>query len=438
MTFDRIDMNALEADLIRLRRDLHRHPETAWTEFRTTALIISELEKLGLPVEFGPAIHVPEKMYGMPKEAEMQACYERALQESDRPDLIEKMKGGFTGCITEIQGELPGPTVGIRVDIDCNDCDESTAETHKPAAGGYASLHAHCMHACGHDAHTAIGIGTARLLCAYRDRLPGKVVLVFQPGEEGLRGAASLTATGRFAACDYFFGAHVGLGISQKEKLQVGDVVASTYGFLSSTKFDAVFHGKAAHAGASPDQGCNAIAAASAAVINMLAIARHHDGASRINIGTFHGGTGRNVIPDRAELGIETRGVTNEINEYMEKAAVRVLEGAAAMYGCSVETRFMGSAGGVVCDEELVEKTVAVLEKTEGVKRIIRSGDFGGGEDVTTIMRDVQAHGGQVTEMILGMPLTAPHHNGLFDVDERVIGLGARVFASLALEVSRI
>ena len=71
MTFDRIDMKALEEDLVRIRRDLHRHPETAWTEFRTTALIITELEKLGLPVEFGPAIHVPEMMFGMPSEAEM-------------------------------------------------------------------------------------------------------------------------------------------------------------------------------------------------------------------------------------------------------------------------------------------------------------------------------------------------------------------------------
>ena len=438
MTFDRINMEQLEEDLIRIRRDLHRHPETAWTEFRTTALIISEMEKLGLPVEFGPSIHVPEKMFGMPSEADLEACYQRALTESDRPDLIEKMKGGFTGCIAEIRGALPGPTVGIRVDIDCNDCDEAEAETHKPAAGGYASLHPHCMHACGHDAHTAIGIGTARILSAYQDVLPGKVILVFQPGEEGLRGAASMTATGRFAACDYFFGAHVGLGISEKEKLQVGAVVASSYGFLSSTKFDAIFHGKAAHAGASPDLGCNAIAAASAAVVNMLAIARHHSGSSRINVGTFHGGTGRNVIPDTAVLAMETRGVTNEINEYMEKSAIRVLEGAAAMYGCTVETKFMGSAGGVVCDEALVDKTVAILEKTEGVTRIIRSGDFGGGEDVTTMMRDVQEHGGQVTEMILGMPLTAPHHNGFFDVDERVIGLGARVFASLALEITRI
>ena len=438
MTFDRIDMKALEEDLIRIRRDLHRYPETAWTEYRTTALIISELEKLGLPVEFGPEIHVPEKMFGMPSEAQMEACYARALAETDRPELIEKMKGGFTGCITEIQGALPGPTVGIRVDIDCNDCDEAADEKHVPARDGYASLHEHCMHACGHDAHTAIGIGTARILCAYRDVLPGKVVLVFQPGEEGLRGAASLTATGRFAECDYFFGAHVGLGISVKEKLQVGAVVASSYGFLSSTKFDAVFHGKAAHAGASPDLGCNAIAAASAAVVNMLAIARHHDGSSRINIGTFHGGTGRNVIPDSATLAIETRGVTNEINEYMEKSAIRVLEGAAAMYGCTVETKFMGAAGSVVCDEELVDKTVKILEQTEGVTKVIRSGDFGGGEDVTTMMQDVQAHGGQVTEMILGMPLIAPHHNGRFDIDEKVIGLGARVFASLALGLTHI
>ncbi len=433
MTLDRIDWERLEEDLVRIRRDLHRYPETAWTEFRTTALIITELEKLGLKAEFGRSIHVPEKMFGMPPKDELEACYNRALGESDRPDLIEKMKGGFTGCITEIQGGLPGPTIGIRVDIDSNDCDESAEEDHKPARYGYASLHSHCMHACGHDAHAAIGIGTARILCAYRDVLPGKVILVFQPGEEGLRGAASMTAAGRFAACDYFFGGHVGL-----KNLSVGTVAASGYGFLSSTKFDAVFHGLAAHAGAAPDMGCNAIAAASAAVVNMLAIARHHDGSSRINIGTFHGGTGRNVIPDTASLAIETRGVTNEINDYMEKAAIRVLKGAAAMYGCTVETKFMGAAGSVVCDEALVDKTEKILAGVEGVDQVLHSIDFGGGEDVTTMMRDVQAHGGQVTEMVFGMPLIAPHHNGRFDIDERVMVIGARVFASLALMLTRV
>ncbi len=428
--FDRIDMNALERELITLRRDLHSCPESGWTEFRTTAKIITELEKLGLPVKFGREIHTPENMYGMPKPEILEECYQRALGESDRPDLIEKMKGGFTGCVAVIEGELPGPTVGIRVDIDCNDVSETEDPGHFPVANGFRSRHKSCMHACGHDAHTAIGIGTAKILCAYRDVLKGKVMLVFQPGEEGLRGAASLTATGMFKDCDYFFGGHIGL-----KDTHYGLVAASSTGFLASTKFDAVFHGAPAHAGLAPNLGKNAMAAASTAVLNMLAIPRHQDGSSRINIGTFRSGTGRNVVPDEAELTIETRGITSEINEFMEKSAKRVCTAAAEMYDCGIDINFMGSAGGVVCDPEAVEKAKKILPTVEGVDEIVENFDFGAGGDVTTITKAVQSHGGKVTEMVFGMHLVAPHHNNRFDVDERVIGLGARCFASLALQI---
>lgn len=429
--FDRVDMAALERELTALRREFHKYPESGWTEFRTTAQIIEELEKLGLEVRYGPEIHVREKMYGLPSEEVLEACWNRAMEETDHPEYVEKMRGGYTGCITVIEGAEPGPTVGIRVDIDCNDVEEAADEKHRPAAQGFRSTHKDCMHACGHDAHAAIGIGAAKLLCAERDRLRGRVLLVFQPGEEGLRGAASLTAAGHFSQCDYFFGGHVGL----LDGLTVGTVAASGHGFLASTKFDAVLRGVPAHAGASPERGSNAMAAAATAVLNLLAIPRHSGGPTRINIGTLRAGTGRNVIPAEAELTLETRGGTSALNEYMEQSARRVLQAAADMYGCTLETRFMGSAGDIVCDKPLVDRVAKVLEGMDGVDRVLPDVNFGGGEDVTTMMRDVQAHGGQVTELVFGMPLTAPHHNNYFDVDERVIPLAARIFATLALSV---
>lgn len=118
-------------------------------------------------------------------------------------------------------------------------------------------------------------------------------------------------------------------------------VAASSRGFLASTKFDVTFKGRAAHAGASPETGHNALAAASTAVLNLLAIPRHSGGSSRVNIGTLHGGTGRNVIPEEAVMTLETRGLTTEINEYMYAAAERICKSAAAMYECGYESRFM-------------------------------------------------------------------------------------------------
>jgi Metal-dependent amidase/aminoacylase/carboxypeptidase len=96
----------------------------------------------------------------------------------------------------------------------------------------------------------------------------------------------------------------------------------------------------------------------------------------------------------------------------------------------------MGGAGNVACDKPLVDRVVDVLNTVPGVTKVLPDVDFGGGEDVTTMMADVQAHGGMVTELVFCMPLKAPHHNGCFDVDEKVIPLAARIFAELVLSVS--
>lgn len=426
--FERIDMSALEQELIALRREFHRYPETGWTELRTSVRIIEELEKEGIPVTYGPAIHVAEKRYAVPPEDVLERHRLRALEETERAELVNAMAGGFTGCVACIEGALPGPTVALRVDIDSNHLQESGDPAHRPAAEGFASVHDGCMHACGHDAHAAIGIGAAKLLWAHRDQLRGKVILLFQPGEEGLQGSASLAAAGHLAEVSQFFGLHVGL-----RSRPVGFAAAGVHGFLASKKLDVTFHGRAAHAGASPDVGRNAMAAGSTAVLNLLAIPRHHAGVSRVNVGTFRSGTGRNVIPAEAELTLETRGATTAINEYMDAAAQRICRAAAEMYECGCDIRFMGEAGTAECDAPLVRWTAERLAEVAGITEVQEDFDFGASEDITNLMREVQAHGGEATELIIGMPLTAPHHNDRFDVHEEVIGIGARALAHLAM-----
>lgn len=431
-SFDRVDMDALTKDLVSIRRDLHRYPESGWTEYRTTVKVIEQLTALGLKVKFGKQIHTPEHMYGMPSNDYLKQCEARAIEESGREDLIDQMRGGFTGCVTEIEGALPGPTVGFRVDIDCNDVAEATDEEHRPAKEGFASTHANLMHACGHDGHTAIGIGTLRLLLAHRDQIKGKIVFVFQPAEEGLRGANSIAQSGVLDGVDYMIGAHLGL-----KKWEIGTVATGTHGFLASTKFDVTFNGKSSHAGVSPEEGHNALAAAATATLNLLAIPRHSGGSSRINIGTLNGGTGRNVIPETAVMTVETRGITTDINEYMFAKADRVCRAAADMYECGFESRFMGAAGSAVCDKELVDRVSESIGELPGVKEIHKDVDFGGGEDYTYMMGKVQSQGGQATEMIIGTPLKAPHHNGRFDFDEAVLPLAVQIFTKIALDICK-
>ncbi len=431
-SFDRVDMDAFTRDLIAIRRDLHRYPESAWTEYRTTAKVMEQLTALGLNVTYGEKIHTPQHMYGMPSEEYLKQCEARAIEESGREDLITAMRGGFTGCVTVIEGTQPGPTVGFRVDIDCNDVAESTDEDHRPFKEGFVSNHANLMHACGHDGHAAIGIGALRLLLAYRDQIKGKIIFVFQPAEEGLRGANSIAQSGILDQVDYMIGAHLGL-----KKWELGTVATGTHGFLASTKFDVTFKGKSSHAGASPEEGHNALAAAATATLNLLAIPRHSGGSSRINIGTLHAGTGRNVIPETAAMTVETRGITTDINEYMFAKADRVCRAAADMYECGFESKFMGAAGSAVCDRELVDRVSDSISELPDIKQIHKDVDFGGGEDFTYMMSRVQSHGGQATEMIVGTPLKAPHHNGRFDFDEAVLPLAAQIFAKIALDICK-
>lgn len=420
----------LDDTLIQFRRELHRYPEMGGQEYRTTARIIEELEKLGLSPKYGPSIHSNEKLFIKQNANETESNIRRAVEEGARPELVEIMRNGYTGCISVIEGTNPGPTIGIRVDIDAMPIQETSDPKHFPVAEGFASIHENRMHACGHDAHTAIGLGVARLLCENKESLCGKVVLIFQPGEEQLLGASSMTAAGAVSQCDYLFGIHVGL-----RSLPIGTVAASVKGVLAIHKFDVIFHGKSSHAGIEPDRGRNALAAAATATMNLLAIQRHHEGASRINVGMLNAGSARNVIPDRARLGVETRGETTAINEYMYTNAIRICSAAAEMHECQMEILFMGAANSIKCDDELAARTEQILLNVEGVKHIIRDFDFGASEDVVTMFEDVQARGGQATELIIGMPLVAPHHSDHFDIDERVICIGTRCLAKLALEI---
>lgn len=430
--FDRIDTNRLSEELIDFRRDLHKYPESGWTEFRTTVKIIEKLTELGVPFSFGRDIHSADDMYGVPSKQYLAFCEERARKECGRDELIDKMSGGFTGCVAVIEGAAPGPVVAFRVDIDSNDVAESRDEEHIPIKLGFASCHDDLMHACGHDGHAAIGIGAIKLLMKYRDSLAGKVIFIFQPAEEGLRGARSIAEAGILDDVDYIIGGHLGLGLDR-----LGAIATGSHGFLASTKFDAHFKGIPSHAGAAPELGHNAVAAAACATLNLLAIPRHGGGSSRINVGTMRGGTGRNVIPEYAELTIETRGLTTEINEYMEKSAQRVCRAAADMYECEYSSSFMGSAQTAVCDRELVDRAASAAGELETVKEITEDFNFGGGEDFTTMMNRVQSHGGKATEMVIGTPLAGAHHNGRFDFDEGALLIGAEVFARIALDICK-
>ena len=419
----------LRERLIALRREFHRHAEAGWTEFRTTARIAGVLEELGYRVSVGKSVLDLDSVMGRPSEAELSGFIDRALEQGADPAWIERMDG-YTGAVAFLDTGREGPVLAFRFDIDAVDVDEAKDERHRPFREGFASLNRNAMHACGHDAHTAIGLGLAELLMRRRDELTGVIKLVFQPAEEGVRGGKAVAMSGVLDDVDYFLGAHVGMGFP------TGSLASSFEGFLCTTKFDALYKGVAAHAGGAPNEGRNALLAAASASLALAGIPPHKDGATRVNVGVLQAGSGRNVIPSRALLKVETRGGSDELNEYVYGRAAEIVAGAAAMYGVEYTVEKMGEAIDAFGDQELVDLVAEKARTIDGFRDIAPVAALGGSEDVSWMMRKVQSRGGKAVFFLLGSDIAAGHHNEYFDIDEGVIELGATLFAELAFELS--
>lgn len=412
------------------RRDFHKHAEAAWTEFRTASIVAKTLQGLGYQVLAGDEVVDPKAMMGVPPAAELDRQFQRALEQGADAAWAEKMRGGKTGVVGVMRYAKPGPTVALRVDMDANDLNEAAEEKHRPFREGFASVNKGAMHACGHDGHTATGLGVAEVLASCKDRLAGTVKLIFQPAEEGVRGAKAMVARGVVDDVKYIVGAHLGVNLKKN-----GQVTCRTEGFLATTKVDATFTGVPAHAGAAPENGRNAILAAATATLNLHAIARHSQGASRINVGVIQGGTGRNVIPPSAIIKLETRGATTVINEYVYEEAVRIIEAAAAMHGCTVAMQLMGGAAGCENDTALVERIQQVVKRQGLFSEIVPAGNIGGSEDCTYFMERVQKNGGQAAFVMIGTKLAAGHHDCFFDFDEAALVPGIALLAGVAADL---
>jgi len=421
----------LTPELVQTRRDLHAHAESGWTEFRTASLVVERLTSLGYEVNYGPEVHDPAHMAGLPSQAELDRHLERAIAQGANPEIARKMAGGYTGVVGILRcGE--GPTVALRFDMDALDSTESADPDHRPNREGFASQNAGAMHGCGHDGHVSMGLGVAALLAELKPQLRGTIKLIFQPAEEGVRGARAMVEAGVCDDVDFLLGAHLGF-----QAREVGTIITGGSGFLATSKFDALFTGVPSHAGAAPEKGRNALLAAATAALNLHAISRHAGGASRINVGFLQAGSGRNIIPATALMKLETRGETTEIDAYMKEQAERIIRAAAAMYDVKVELKPMGSAAGGTSDPELAEIIGEAAGETPGVTKILPTGDLGGSEDFAWMMDRVQRRGGKAAYMMIGTEIAAPHHDSRFDFDERALPIGVEVMVRTVLRLAR-
>lgn len=409
------------------RRDLHRHPETAWTEFRTASIVADILKSLNYEVLTGEAVVAAEAMMGVPDAKILERHMERAIEQGANPEWVKKMRGGKTGVVGILRFDRPGPTVGLRFDLDANDADEAQDEKHRPCREKFISVNKGAMHACGHDGHTSVGLAVAEILASLKDELCGTVKLIFQPAEEGVRGARAMVEKGVADDVDFMLGAHFGFKMAK-----TGQVTCNVTGFLATSKLDAQFTGIPAHAGAAPEAGRNALLAAATAAVQLHAIPRHSEGVSRINVGTLHAGTGRNVIAPLALIKLETRGSTSGINRYMAGEAVRIIKSSAAMYDVKVELTETGGAAGGNNSPELAEKLYQIVDRLGIFREVAGTCDFGASEDFSYFMERVQERGGQAAYMMIGADLAAGHHDSYFDFDEQALDLATKLISAAA------
>ena len=210
-----------------------------------------------------------------------------------------------------------------------------------------------------------------------------------------------------------------------------GTIAVNPSGFLSTTKFDVTYIGRGSHAGAAPNEGNNALLAACSTVLNLHSIAPHKDGITRINVGILNGGTGRNVIAPKAYMQVETRGITQELNEYMFEKAGKIIEHSAKMYDLFYEIKIIGEGIGCNCDGELVEIAAREAIKIKGINEVQREFYFGASEDVTWMMKRVQETGGKAIYMIFGTDISEQHHNEGFDFNEETLASAAGVLEGI-------
>lgn len=404
-------MNRYENEIVEWRRRFHRVPEEGWTEFETTAAVIERLESLGFAVKIGTDVINPEAVMGrnptLVEEAEDRA------RRAGVPETLLRRMAGFTGCAGEIDTGRPGKTVGFRFELDCVVTGESDSPDHPPVREGFASTRPGLMHACGHDGHAAVGLGLAHWIADHLDELQGRFVLLFQPAEEGVRGAGAMAASGIADGLDYLFAAHAGCEFGP------GEVGVLTHGFLATTKLDVYYEGIPAHAGSDPEKGRSALAAACQAVTSVLGIPRHSEGASRIAVGRLVAGEGRNVVPAHAFFQMEVRGATQAVNDFMTAETVRIIEGMATVYGIRCRIEKAGEAAVFECDEECVSILEKAARSVPAVSSVRRFTTERGSEDCSMLARRVRSKGGKAGYFCFGCRHCG-HHRPDFDIQDTV------------------
>lgn len=398
-----IDRRAAAGDtkMIEWRRHFHQHPELSGREVETAKFVAARLREMGLE---------PRTIAG-------------------------------TGVTAVIAGKLPGATIALRADMDALPVAEQVDLPFKSTATGtYEGKSVPVMHACGHDTHTAMLLAAAEVLAGLRDRLPGNIVLLFQPAEEGvpvaegIAGAERMIAEGALAnpKVDAVFGIHAFAGLeSGLLGYRHGSMLAA------GDRFQIDVAGKQAH-GSKPWSGVDPIVAGSAIVTALQTLVSRESDLTHepvvVTVGQFEAGVRNNIIPDRARLVGTMRTFDEAMRADLEKRMQRIVEHVAAGYGATATVTFDPGYPVTANDSALVDELLPTLERVapgrvREVPKITASEDF-------------SLYANRVPGVFLFLGVTpkgdvataASNHSPLFYVDEPALATGVRAYAQVAAD----
>ncbi len=376
------EVNVIKNEIIKNRREFHKHPELGFKEYRTAKIIAEKLKSYGIEV---------------------------------------KTSVGKTGVIGDLYCKKDGKTIALRADMDALPIQETSDVSYK-------SQNDSIMHACGHDGHMAMLLGAAKILSQNKDSLPGNIRFIFQPAEEGDGGARYMIADGCLNNVDEIYGMHLWnyqpfgeIGVMSGAVMAAADI------------FDITVKGIGGH-GAAPQGTVDAIVTTSNLIMSLQTIvSRNTDPleSTVITVGKISGGHGFNIIADEVKLRGTVRAMT-EKNRLMVKIRMQeIIDGISKASGASIKLDYQEGYPPTNNDEQATQTVQKVARKIVG-DGIVEPYLTMGAEDFSYYLQKIPGCFFFIGSAPLGKdPMSVPHHCSHFDIDERALLVGTSMFVQL-------
>ena len=373
----------LKNTIINTRRDFHKHPELSFKEFRTSKIVAEKLKSFGIET---------------------------------------KKNIGKTGVVGILKGEKNGPTIALRADMDALPIQETNDISYKSVNKGI-------MHACGHDAHTAMLLGAAEALSKMRHEIKGEIRFIFQPAEEGFGGAKYMIKDGAIDNVDEIYGMHVwNYQKSGTVGVQSGPVMAA------ADIFTIEINGIGGH-GAAPQGTVDSIVVASHLIQSLQTIVSRNTNpleSTVVTIGQINGGYNFNIIADKVILNGTARSYTNNNKTIIKKRMKEIINGVEKMYNAKIKLNYKDGYPPLINDEMASKNVSNAATKIVG-SNVIKPYLSMGGEDFSYYTNKIPG-----CFFFLGTspkdrpPMSTPQHCSHFDIDEEAMLIGSSIFVELA------